>query len=353
MSKELQINYPDPGFWTETSMIQLGYGVWVNLSMVSIGLAYGFSAVTLPQLNLPDSSIKVTISDESWIGRMITGFGIGMVMSVPRVYMTEVSLPNMRGVIGSFPNIAMSLGITIQAGLGSVLKWTILCYISCAFAVLLFLLNMKLPETPYYLIQKSLTEDAQKSLKKFRSNKYNTDAEIDEIIDFKNDNNIRRLNFLEQLAALLKRSSYKPFLLMTIFKLIAELSGASIIFMWTVDILERSKSSINPEIGNVLLGVTRIIVGLITAGLIFNVSRRSLAITSGCIFLYFFLPETKDLTLQEIEEYYNDRRSTLTSQRRLMSMQFNTLSATAVTSKSLDNITNRHKKPSIVTFSEN
>lgn len=69
MSKELQINYPDPGFWTETSMIQLGYGVWVNLSMVSIGLAYGFSAVTLPQLNLPDSGIKVTISDESWIGK--------------------------------------------------------------------------------------------------------------------------------------------------------------------------------------------------------------------------------------------------------------------------------------------
>lgn len=68
MPSELQVNYPDPGFWTATSMIQLGYGVWVNLSMVTIGLAFGFSAVTLPQLRLPDSTIKVTIDDESWIG---------------------------------------------------------------------------------------------------------------------------------------------------------------------------------------------------------------------------------------------------------------------------------------------
>lgn len=69
----------------------------------------------------------------------------------------------------------------------------------------------------------------------------------------------------------------------------------------------------------------------------------------GCIFLYFCLPETKELTLQEIEEYYNDRRSTLTSQRRLMSMQV--LSRSATSSRSLDKVTGRTKKgESRVTF---
>ncbi|XP_050342932.1 uncharacterized protein LOC126768706 isoform X2 [Nymphalis io] len=90
------------------------------------------------------------------LGRIITGVGLGMVMCVPRVYMTEVSLPNMRGVIGSFPNIAMSVGIAMQ----------------------------------------------------------------------------------EELAALLRRSSLKPFFLMTIYGVISQLSGASVIFMWTIDILE-------------------------------------------------------------------------------------------------------------------
>ncbi|XP_064071229.1 facilitated trehalose transporter Tret1-like [Vanessa tameamea] len=272
MSGIIQINYPDPGFWTATSMIQLGYGVWVNLSMVTIGLAYGFSAVALPQLSLPESLVKVTIADESWIGecafnfivrwdgnptqlerlsglttrasvislaspvgcvlcgylidkfgrrtmiiysqlpvcvgwlytgiassakhiilgRIITGVGLGMVMCVPRVYMTEVSLPNMRGVIGSFPNIAMSLGLTMQAALGSMLRWPTLCYVGSAYTISLFLMNFCLPETPYYLLQKTSIEDAQVSLKKFRSKKYNIEAEMEELIDFKNENDIHK-----------------------------------------------------------------------------------------------------------------------------------------------------------------
>lgn len=38
---------------------------------------------------------------------------------------------------------------------------------------------------------------------------------------------------------------------------------------------------------------------------------------TGVIYIYLVLPETKNLTLQEIEEYYNKRRPTLTSQRQL------------------------------------
>lgn len=37
--------------------------------------------------------------------------------------------------------------------------------------------------------------------------------------------------------------------------------------------------------------------------------------------LFYYLPETKGLTLQEIEEYYNDLRVTLASQQRVMSKQ--------------------------------
>ncbi|CAH2107044.1 unnamed protein product [Euphydryas editha] len=503
MSQELHINYPDPGFWTETSLIQLGYGIWVNLSMVTIGLAYGFSAVTLPQLQLPESLVKVSLADESWIasvlslaspvgcllcgylidrfgrrtmliysqlpvclgwlftgvansakhiiiGRIITGVGTGMVMCVPRIYMTEVSLPNMRGVIGSFPNIAMSIGITIQAALGSVLKWSTLCYVSTVFTLSLCLINLRLPETPYYLLEKATMEDAKASLKKFRSKKYNIEAEMEELEDFKNDNDIHKLSFKEQLMALLKRSSYKPFYLMTVYIIISQLSGSSVILMWTVDILERSKSSVNAEVGNVALGITRIVISIFTAALIFHIGRRPLAIISGlgvgivcislalliryeeqstilpqigymiymtfvtmgyytlpplimyelyplqvrgllggisisnlnlfifgsiicypyvrdglgfsntiltfgicsltgCIFLYFCLPETKELTLQEIEEYYNDRRPTLTSQRRLISMQL--LSRSTTSSRSLDKLSDRTKKgESRVTF---
>lgn len=60
---------------------------------------------------------------------MLTGFGVGMAMSVPRVYMTEMSLPNMRGIIGSFPNIAMSIGIASQVSEESFYNNTLKVYL--------------------------------------------------------------------------------------------------------------------------------------------------------------------------------------------------------------------------------
>lgn len=48
------------------------------------------------------------------IGRAITGIGCGMAMGPPRIFSSEISLPNMRGVIGAFPAMAMSIGITTQ-----------------------------------------------------------------------------------------------------------------------------------------------------------------------------------------------------------------------------------------------
>lgn len=39
-----------PGFWTKTSRIQLLYSLWVNLTMIGVGLALGLSSVTETQL---------------------------------------------------------------------------------------------------------------------------------------------------------------------------------------------------------------------------------------------------------------------------------------------------------------
>ncbi|XP_047521460.1 facilitated trehalose transporter Tret1-like [Pieris napi] len=468
--------YPDPGFFTKTSLIQFGYGVWVNLSVVMIGLAFSFPAVAIPQLKSPESNIMISISEESWIasvltlvspigcvtcgyfmdrlgrrpllifsplplsigwfytgfakqakdiiiGRIITGIGVGMAMSVPRVYLTEISLPNMRGVIGSFPNVAMSIGITVQAGLGAVFHWETLCHIAGSYGLFLCFLNFFLPETPYFLLEKATMDDAEKSLRRFRSNKHNIEWEMEELMDFKIDNNIKKLTLGEQFAALFRKSSCKPFWIVMIYILITQLSGVTILIMWAVELLQNSKSSVDPHAGNVMLGLTRLFSGIAASALIFRTGRRPLALVSGlgvgivclalgltiqykeyptvfpqigyilyiifgslghytlpvlimfelyplqvrgilggismsilnfmifganktypyvrdalgypytimtfgvcsllgCIYLYFYLPETKGLTLQEIEEYYNDLRPTLTSQRLIRSEMY-------------------------------
>lgn len=58
---------------------------------------------------------------------------------------------------------------------------------------MLFFANFALPESPYYLLLKGNIEGATKSLTKFRSKSYNIAEEIEEMIEYREDNHIRRL----------------------------------------------------------------------------------------------------------------------------------------------------------------
>lgn len=74
----------DPAFWTTTSWIQLLYGMWVNMAQLGIGLAFGFPAVQVPQLSSPESHIKITRDEASWIGtyHMFLTFRFGSKYSI-------------------------------------------------------------------------------------------------------------------------------------------------------------------------------------------------------------------------------------------------------------------------------
>ncbi|CAB3242998.1 unnamed protein product [Arctia plantaginis] len=232
-----------PGFYTTTSMLQLGHGIWANLSTIAIGLAFGFPSIQTPQLSSDSSDIKVTTEEVSWlasiltlfsplgciltgilmdrygrsvmlqcctlpmfvgwiytvssetalhmiIARAVLGFGCGMAMGPSRIFTSEISLPNMRGLLGALPNMFMSFGMTVQAALSLFYSWPDLCYISGVFNMALFGSYIFLPETPYFLLLQDNTGKARKALAKVRDKHYDIDAEINDLIEFKQENNI-------------------------------------------------------------------------------------------------------------------------------------------------------------------
>lgn len=58
---------------------------------------------------------------------------------------------------------------------------------------MVLIINQFLPETPFYLVMIDRDEDAKSSLARFRHDTYNINRELDEMMEFKIDNNIRRL----------------------------------------------------------------------------------------------------------------------------------------------------------------
>lgn len=103
------------------------------------------------------------------------------------------------------------------------------------------------------------------------------------------------------------KSTCKSFWMILIYFIITQCSGVTIIAMWTVDIIrvpfmdmclnicfyfalifhkfQKSNSSVDANSGNVVLGITRLIGGVVTAVLIFRIRRRPMALVSGNLVL--------------------------------------------------------------------
>lgn len=76
-------------------------------------------------------------------GRYLMGFCAGLALPAAQVYVSECSDPAIRGVIGSFPGLAMSLGILVTYTMGTFLDWNTLAWacsvISCETIFIIYL----------------------------------------------------------------------------------------------------------------------------------------------------------------------------------------------------------------------
>ncbi|KZC05843.1 Facilitated trehalose transporter Tret1, partial [Dufourea novaeangliae] len=314
--------------------------VVAQLGTINTGMAFGFSAIALPQLQEPNSTIPIVegSSEESWIasmssigtpigclmsgymmdvlgrkrsliiteipallgwiliafatdirmiyaGRFFVGLGSGMVGAPARVYTGEVTQPHLRGMLTAFASIGVSTGVLIEYILGSVVSWNVCAAISGIIPLAALLLMFFFPETPSYLISRSRPEKAREALQQFRGSTCNINQEMETLINFSNKNNIKRLTgFREIVNALLKPNALKPFALLVLYFLIYQWSGTNVITFYAVEIFNDSGSSMNKYLAAVILGVVRLSSTIVACILCRKCGRRPLTMVSsvGC-----------------------------------------------------------------------
>ena len=61
-------------------------------------------------------------------GRVLTGVGLGLTLSIPTVYIVEITSPEFRGALGVVPNLFCQLGIFSTYVAGYYLDWSWLAY---------------------------------------------------------------------------------------------------------------------------------------------------------------------------------------------------------------------------------
>lgn len=113
-------------------------------------------------------------------GRFILGLGGGAFYITCPQYTSEIAEKEIRGVLGSFLQLLISIGVLFVYIVGAITSvyWT---NIICGLCPLIFAIIFSfMPESPFYLIMKNREEDAKNALKWLRDEGYDVENEMRE-----------------------------------------------------------------------------------------------------------------------------------------------------------------------------
>ncbi|XP_044727112.1 facilitated trehalose transporter Tret1-like [Chrysoperla carnea] len=99
------------------------------------------------------------------IAQFIKGIIGGAAVAVVPMYVAEISSPQFRGINGMFFQLHYTLGALFEILLVSFVSIMVNAWIASIIPVLLFVIFIWMPESPYYFLIKNEIENARKSLR--------------------------------------------------------------------------------------------------------------------------------------------------------------------------------------------
>lgn len=119
---------------------------------------------------------------------MLQGLAAGAFYLTTPQYTSEIAEKEIRGILGSFLQLLISLGVLFVYLIGSYLPvfWL---NVTCGICPLIYAsIFIFMPESPFYLIMKNREKEAEKALKALRDENHNIQGEINELKELFNQN---------------------------------------------------------------------------------------------------------------------------------------------------------------------
>nr|DAD21640.1 TPA_asm: hypothetical protein HUJ06_023103 [Nelumbo nucifera] len=116
-----------------------------------------------------------------YMGRLLEGFGVGVISYTVPVYIAEISPQNMRGRLGSVNQLSVTLGIMLAYLLGLFVHWRVLAVLGILPCTILIPGLFFIPESPRWLAKMGMMEDFEASLQVLRGFDTDISFEVNEI----------------------------------------------------------------------------------------------------------------------------------------------------------------------------
>ncbi|XP_030363177.1 solute carrier family 2, facilitated glucose transporter member 6 [Strigops habroptila] len=214
------------------------------------------------------------------LGRVLTGYAGGVTSASIPVYISEISHPGVRGMLGACPQVMAVLGSLVLYALGLVLDWRWLAIAGEVPVLAMSILLCFMPNSPRFLLSQGKEDEALGSLCWLRGKDKDYTQEYEQIKD-----SVRKQSRRVSCAEIKDPFIYKPILIAGGMRFLQQLSGVTCILVYLQSIFKKTSVILKPEYDAALVGLVRLFSVAIAAVSMDKAGRKILLFVSAGVML--------------------------------------------------------------------
>ncbi|XP_011881165.1 PREDICTED: facilitated trehalose transporter Tret1 isoform X2 [Vollenhovia emeryi] len=222
-----------------------------------------------------------------YFGRFITGVSSGAFCVAAPLYTSEISEKEIRGTLGSYFQLMLTIGILAAYVLGAVVEnMRHLSIISAIMPLIFFAAFFFMPETPVYYLKKNNEEAARKSLLRLRGSQYDIETELQEHRQALEESSRGATSFAVSIKS---KATKKGFVIAYGLMLFQQMSGVNSIIFYASAIFTRSGASIEPNVAAIIVGAVQVVSVFLGTLVVDRLGRRILLLASISVMFLMML----------------------------------------------------------------
>ncbi|VVC44860.1 Hypothetical protein CINCED_3A012419 [Cinara cedri] len=219
---------------------------------------------------------------ELYVARLIAGAVIGGVTATVPMYIGEIAESSIRGELGSYIQVKVTLGILYVYAIGPFVSYEQLALLCGIIPVIMFFLVLLVaPETPTYLLRKGKKREAEQSLILLRGIDYDISGELEELQMQLEEEQKRSSNFRDLISS---RATVRASIAVMGLLSFLSFSGINVLIFYAESIFKEGGSEIvSPKTSSIIIGVLQVIFTFASALLVDKAGRRVLLLISDSV----------------------------------------------------------------------
>ncbi|KFP33696.1 Solute carrier family 2, facilitated glucose transporter member 6, partial [Colius striatus] len=201
-----------------------------------------------------------------------------------QVYISEVSHPGVRGMLGACPQIMAVLGSLILYALGKylglALDWRWLAVAGEVPVLVMIILLCFMPNSPRFLLSRGKDDEALRSLCWLRGKDTDYAQEYEQIKD-----SVRKQSQRVSCAEIKDPFIYKPILIAVGMRFLQQLSGVTCVLVYLQPIFKKTSVILKPQYDAAIVGLVRLFSVAIAAVAMDKAGRKILLFVSAGVML--------------------------------------------------------------------